>query len=40
MRTIAVATGSYTAADLHRTGADHVLPDFSRTTEVVELLVG
>jgi phosphoglycolate phosphatase len=38
-RAIAVATGSYSAADLQLAGADVVLSDLSNTTEVLELLV-
>ena len=37
-RTVAVATGTYTARELEATGADHVLEDLSVTPEVVELL--
>lgn len=38
MRTLAVATGLFTATELEATGADHVLGDFSATQEVVALL--
>jgi phosphoglycolate phosphatase len=38
-RTVAVATGSYPAAELLDTGADHVLEDLSSTAEVVTLLM-
>jgi phosphoglycolate phosphatase len=38
MRTVAVATGMFSTAELHATGADHVLDDFSTTEQVVELL--
>jgi phosphoglycolate phosphatase len=37
-RAIAVATGSYAAAELEHAGADVVLPDLSDTTRVLELL--
>lgn len=37
-RTVAVATGSYVAAELVAAGADHVIEDLSATTEVVTLL--
>lgn len=37
-RTLAVATGSYVAAELVEAGADHVLEDLSSTTDVVTLL--
>jgi len=40
MRTVAVATGTFSVAELYGTGADHVLADFSATEEVVELLLG
>jgi phosphoglycolate phosphatase len=40
MRTIAVATGHFSAEDLAATGADHVVEDFSGTREVVELMTG
>ena len=38
MRTIAVATGHFTADDLASTGADHVVPDLRRTHRVVGLM--
>jgi phosphoglycolate phosphatase-like HAD superfamily hydrolase len=38
MRTLAVATGLFSAAELEATGADHVLADFSATMDVVALL--
>ncbi len=38
MRTVAVATGTFTFDQLVETGADHVVHDLSRTDEVVELL--
>lgn len=38
-RTVAVATGSYVAADLAGAGADHVLENLSSTAEVVTLLM-
>lgn len=37
-RTLAVATGSYEAAELEAAGADHVLEDLSSTLDVVILL--
>ena len=37
-RTLAVATGTLTAAALRATGADHVLDDLSATDRVLELL--
>jgi len=37
-RTLAVATGTFTAAALVEAGADHVLQDLSSTVEVVALL--
>jgi phosphoglycolate phosphatase len=37
-RTLAVATGSFSAADLRAAGADHVVEDFSATDRVIELL--
>ena len=37
-RTVAVATGTFPAAELLEAGPDHVLNDFSSTREVVELL--
>lgn len=40
MRTIAVATGSFTVEELGGTGADHVVPDFSATERVLDLLAG
>jgi len=39
MRTIAVATGTFTVDDLSTTGADHVVEDLSRTDEIVELMI-
>jgi phosphoglycolate phosphatase len=39
MRTIAVATGSFSVTDLLATGADHVMPNLSATREVVSILV-
>ncbi len=39
MRTLAVATGSFSFAALHATGADHVLEDLSATQDVVSLLM-
>ena len=38
MRTLAVATGSFVAAELSEAGADHVLEDLSATPDVVTLL--
>jgi len=38
MRTLAVATGMFTAVELEATGADAVLDDFSATDRVVALL--
>lgn len=38
MRTLAVATGSFVAAELAEAGADHVLEDLSATLDVVTLL--
>lgn len=38
-RTLAVATGSFEAAELRAAGADHVIPDLSSTAEVVTLLM-
>jgi phosphoglycolate phosphatase-like HAD superfamily hydrolase len=38
MRTVAVATGQFSAQDLQAAGADHVLADFSETEQVVALL--
>lgn len=40
MRTLAVATGRFAAADLEAAGAHHVLEDLSATGQVVELLAG
>lgn len=40
MRTLAVATGSFSVEQLSGIGADHVVADFSSTAEVVELLAG
>jgi phosphoglycolate phosphatase len=37
-RTLAVATGHFSAMDLEKAGADHVLEDFSATDRVVEIL--
>lgn len=37
-RTLAVATGSFRAAELVRAGPDHVIEDFSATLDVVALL--
>jgi len=37
-RTLAVASGSFTAAALRAAGADHVVEDLSATTDLVELL--
>jgi phosphoglycolate phosphatase-like HAD superfamily hydrolase len=37
-RTLAVATGSFTGADLRTAGADHVVEDFSATERLIELL--
>jgi phosphoglycolate phosphatase len=37
-QTVAVATGTFPAAELLEAGPDHVLNDFSSTREVVELL--
>ncbi len=37
-RTVAVATGSFGAPELRATGADHVVEDFRRTEELVEIL--
>ncbi len=39
MRTVAVATGTFSVEQLARTGPDHVVPDLSATEEVVEILV-
>lgn len=39
-RTLAVATGFYSAAELEETGADHVIEDLSATDRVVSLLTG
>jgi phosphoglycolate phosphatase len=39
-RTVAVATGSFTAADLAAAEPDHLLDDLSATTDVVDLLLG
>lgn len=38
MRTLAVATGLFSAMELEATGADHVLADLSATEQVVALL--
>jgi phosphoglycolate phosphatase len=35
---VAVATGKFTAEDLQKAGADHVLTDLSKTTEVLKIL--
>lgn len=40
MRTLAVATGSFSLDQLSGIGADHVIADFSSTDEVVEILAG
>jgi phosphoglycolate phosphatase-like HAD superfamily hydrolase len=40
MRTLAVATGTYSVADLRDTGADHVLDDLAETDAVMEILAG
>ena len=40
MRTLAVATGSFSIAELRATDADHVLENLSTTTDVVSLLTG
>ncbi len=40
VRTLAVATGRFAAAELAAVGADWVLEDLSATDEVVDLLVG
>ena len=39
-RTVAVATGTYTAGDLAASGPDHLLEDLSDTSQVLDLLVG
>ena len=39
IRTLAVATGSFTVTELAGAGADHVLADLSTTEEVVALLI-
>ncbi|MGH3328354.1 MAG: HAD hydrolase-like protein, partial [Streptomycetales bacterium] len=39
-RVIAVATGRSTVADLHRAGADHLLPDLSDTAALVAAVLG
>ena len=39
-RTLAVATGSFSMTDLLAVGADHVIPDLTSTTDVVDLLLG
>lgn len=39
-RTVAVATGSYSAADLASSEPDHLLDDLSATSRVLDLLVG
>jgi phosphoglycolate phosphatase-like HAD superfamily hydrolase len=39
-RTLAVATGSFSAAELRAAGADHVVEDLSATADLVELLTG
>jgi phosphoglycolate phosphatase-like HAD superfamily hydrolase len=39
-RTLAVATGRFSAAELAAAGADHVVEDFTATERVVELLTG
>ena len=39
MRTLAVATGSFSFAALQATGADHVLEDLSATADVISLLM-
>jgi phosphoglycolate phosphatase-like HAD superfamily hydrolase len=38
IRTLGVATGTYSAAELRAAGADHVLDDLSATEQVVSLL--
>jgi phosphoglycolate phosphatase-like HAD superfamily hydrolase len=38
MRTVAVATGMFSASELRSTGADHVVEDFSATEQVLALL--
>ena len=40
MKTMAVATGSFTVEELGVHDPDHVLEDFSSTTAVVDLLLG
>lgn len=40
MRTLAVATGSFSVDDLTGIGADHVIADLSSTDRVVEILAG
>jgi len=39
-RTLAVATGSFSVAELAASGPDHVIEDMSSTMEVLDLLVG
>lgn len=39
-RTLAVATGAFSATDLRSTGPDHLLDDLSDTDRVVEILTG
>lgn len=39
-RTIAVATGSYSADDLAASGPDHLIQDLSSTAQVLDLLTG
>ena len=39
-RTLAVATGSYSVAELEAVGPDHVLEDLSSTLDVMDLLLG
>ena len=39
-RTLAVATGSFSAAELRAAGADHVVADLSATADLVDLLTG
>ncbi len=39
-RTLAVATGHFSAADLEKAGADHVLDDLAATERALELLTG
>ncbi|HET9948633.1 MAG TPA: HAD hydrolase-like protein [Longimicrobiales bacterium] len=39
-RTLAVATGTFSAAELEEAGADHVLADLTATDRLLELLLG